>query len=333
MLAQSCVIEAAWFLGFLVLAAGALAAILSGAWSGPRAKTAWICLGAILILDLGRADLPWIHYFDYETKYSPNDCDRLSHPTEALRTARHGPPLSRAVPAAPPQGGLSARSITSGCKMSFPSTIFNPWISPEMPRMQEMDDAYMRNFEIHSTNNLFPAARLWELTGTRYLIYHSRAAALLNEYGDSVKRGFQIRERYLIAPKEAGQTMEDYGDFTVIRFDNANPDPRSPEAIRQYEIKDRAATNAIIEFTRVLPRAKLYSHWETPPDGRGHAGHSGLHQFRAPPNRSCSGPIRRRLNLPGDPHADAGTVEITDYHSKDIQLRADAEAAGRPPAQ
>ena len=72
LMAQSCVVEAAWFLGFLVLSAGALAAILSGAWSGPRAKTAWIFLGAILILDLGRADLPWVHYFDYETKYSPN---------------------------------------------------------------------------------------------------------------------------------------------------------------------------------------------------------------------------------------------------------------------
>ena len=76
--------EAAWFVGFLILSAGALAAILSGAWSGLRAKTAWIFLGAILILDLGRADLPWIHYFDYESKYSPNDVTDFLTQTKAL---------------------------------------------------------------------------------------------------------------------------------------------------------------------------------------------------------------------------------------------------------
>ena len=51
-----------WFILFFVLAMGLLTLILSGAFAGRRGKWGGILLGILLILDLGRADLPWIVY-------------------------------------------------------------------------------------------------------------------------------------------------------------------------------------------------------------------------------------------------------------------------------
>jgi hypothetical protein len=316
-MAASSVEEAAWFIGFFMVAAGSLAVILSGAWSGLRAKTAWLCLGALLILDLGRSDLPWIHYYDYQEKYSQNDIVDFLTKTK--------PYEQRVI------GRLSPRRVASALSRGTFGQMYNFWLQnqfpyhniqcldfAEMPRMQEMDDAYLHNFEIHSTNNLFPAARLWELTGTRYLIYNPGAASLLNQYADSVKRGFRVAERYLIATKVTGQNMEDYGDYTVIRYV-----PKPPRSPGETDPDLHSATNAIIEFTRVLPRAKLFAHWETPPDGP--ATLATLASTNFDPAQSVllwtNTPVAQ---APGDPSADAGTVEITDYNPKFIQLRAAA---------
>ena len=101
---------------------------------------------------------------------------------------------------------------------------------------------------MHGTNintaDLFPAARLWELTGTRYLFLNAASVRLLNQHGDPERNGFHILETLRLAAKDAGQSAEDIGDFTVYQ--------------------DSKATNAMIEYDHVLPRAKLFAHWETP---------------------------------------------------------------------
>ena len=61
-----------WFILFFVLAVGLLALILSGAFAGRRAKWGGILLGTLLVLDLGRADLPWIVFWNYPQKYASN---------------------------------------------------------------------------------------------------------------------------------------------------------------------------------------------------------------------------------------------------------------------
>ncbi len=49
-----------------------LTLILSGAFAGRRGKWGGILLGTLLVLDLGRADLPWIVYWNYPQKYASN---------------------------------------------------------------------------------------------------------------------------------------------------------------------------------------------------------------------------------------------------------------------
>ena len=43
--------------------------VIAGYFSGPRAKIGAVLLGAFLILDLSRANLPFIVHWDYKQKY------------------------------------------------------------------------------------------------------------------------------------------------------------------------------------------------------------------------------------------------------------------------
>jgi hypothetical protein len=299
--------EVAWFLGFLLLSAGTLAGILSGAWSGSRVTTAWICLGAILILDLGRADLPWIHYYDYKETYSQNlvvDVLTAKKPYEQRVIGRLSPRRTGSAPSP----GVYGQLYNFWMQNDFPYHEIQCLDFAEMPRMPLMDDAYLHNFEIHGTNDaladLYPAARLWELTGTRYLLLNPRGVAMLNDRADPVQRGFHVLQTYRVVRKETGHLLEDAGDLTVVR------DPKG--------------TNAIIEFDHVLPRAKLFAHWETPPDGPATLATLLSTNFN-PAHTVLLWTNSAVAQAPGNPAADAGTVEITDYHPKDITLSAAAK--------
>jgi hypothetical protein len=179
----------------------------------------------------------------------------------------------------------------------------------EMPRMPEMDDAYMHDFELNGaeeieTADLRPAARLWELTGTRYLLLDTRGVPLLNAHADPAHHSFHPVFTLRMEPKDPGHPLEDAGDYTVYR------DPRGPIAL--------------IEYTNVLPRAKLFAHWQTPADGAATLATLASSNFISA-QTVLLWPSNTVAQAPGDPAADAGEVEITDYHPKDIKLRAVAK--------
>ncbi len=61
--------QAGWAVILFALAAGLVLLILTGYFNGPRAKTGAVLLGAFLLFDMGRANLPWIVHWDYKQKY------------------------------------------------------------------------------------------------------------------------------------------------------------------------------------------------------------------------------------------------------------------------
>src|SRR5262249_32534571 len=65
--------QVGWFLLFFALSAGLVVLTVSGSFAGKRARMGGILLGILLIVDLGRANLPWIIYWDYHDKYATND--------------------------------------------------------------------------------------------------------------------------------------------------------------------------------------------------------------------------------------------------------------------
>jgi len=55
--------QAGWFLLFFALVVGLVVLVIAGIFAGNRAKLGGILLGALLLTDLGRANLPWITHW------------------------------------------------------------------------------------------------------------------------------------------------------------------------------------------------------------------------------------------------------------------------------
>ena len=117
----------------------------------------------------------------------------------------------------------------------------------------------MKTFSLNGDDldhlNLWPSERLWELTNTRYILKYASLVSVLNQQADA-HHSFRIKTRLTIEPKPGLTAIEDAGDFTVV--------------------PDRAGEFALIEDNNALPRAKLYSHWQSPNERRRHSGNPGL---------------------------------------------------------
>ena len=64
--------EVGWFALYLFASLVVLHLVFSGFCAGRRAMLAWALLGVIMICDLYRADEPWVRYYNYREKMSPN---------------------------------------------------------------------------------------------------------------------------------------------------------------------------------------------------------------------------------------------------------------------
>ncbi|HVR34690.1 MAG TPA: hypothetical protein VMS21_02440, partial [Methylomirabilota bacterium] len=71
-IARSSIGEVGWFVVWLLLGVVAMTLVFSGALAGGRVRWAGILLGLLLVVDLGRANLPWIIYQNHIRKYATN---------------------------------------------------------------------------------------------------------------------------------------------------------------------------------------------------------------------------------------------------------------------
>jgi hypothetical protein len=294
-----------WFLLYLLASVFVMICVISGAWTGPRMKWAWICIGTVMILDLARADLPWVRYYDYTEKYSPNSV------TDFLEDK---PYENRVIGKLEPRGPGSG--ITAGfgelyffwLQNDFPYHNIQTLDFAQMSHIPDLDRLFLKAFELKGTDiattDLSPAVRLWRLTNTRYLLGTANSAEMLNDRVDPKHDSFQVRQLFNIVGKPGIYTPSDFGDFTI------EPGEKG--------------THALIEYTGTLPRAKLFSHWMTPTNDDQALAILSSPDFdptqtvlvsKDTPLEQASGPIG----------ADAGAVVITDYHPKEIELVADAK--------
>ncbi len=239
------VTHAMWFVVYAALSVAAIACIVSGAWAGRDANWAWIILGLIMVTDLVRADVPWIRYFDYTEKYSPNPI---------VDFLQDRPFDHRVI------GKLEPRGPGSGITPGFGELYFF-WIQNDFPyhniqsldfaqapHMPDLDTNYLKAFELKGTDiretDLAPAIRLWQLTNTRYILSTANGVDLLNERGRAINAHFHIRSFYNEVRKPDIVQPDDVGDLTV---EEANK-----------------GAFALIEFEEALSRVKLYSNWMVP---------------------------------------------------------------------
>jgi len=220
--------EVGWFVIFLALSCGLVVLGMSGFFGGPRAKLAAVLFGLLLVLDLERANAPWIIYYDYVEKYGSNPV------IDFLKAKPH-----------------EARVVTPRFRLpdqfqALPA-LANEWLQHhyqfyniqsldvvQMPRVPEDMLAY----QLALGGSM---ARLWQLTNTRYLLTASPLVDILNQQLDPVLRRFRVALAFDVAPKPGLTQVTRIEDLTVVAKTNG-----------MY---------GLVEFGGALPRMKLYSNW------------------------------------------------------------------------
>lgn len=239
------IMAVAWFVVFLAIAVGLLTIILSGKLNGPRAKWGGVLLGLFLVVDLGRANLPWIISWDYANKYATNPIlDKLREKPFKQRVAILPGWIGSAVQAPAELGLVEQMYRIEWAQHHFLYYNIQSLDIVQMPRMPEDLMAFESALQPKSMSEVSKlVARRWELTNTRYLIGAAGFVPFLNQQIDPGRNRFRIAEQFEIGPRPGVTRPNRLEDLTAISSTNGN--------------------YALIEFTGALPRAKLYSKWQS----------------------------------------------------------------------
>jgi hypothetical protein len=227
-----------WFLLFFGISALFTWFVLKGIFSGKQHTWGSILLGLILIVDLGRANRPWIIFWDYKEKYASNPIlDILrDKPYEHRVALLPFNPLS-------PHAALRQLYTVDWSQHAF--QYYNIQAADVMLAPRVPPDITLFNDTFHPENRDVPStlsARAWRLTNTRYLLGIADRDHSLNRAFDPVFQRFQPVERFAFVPKPG-----------IIR-------PKTADELNC--IADPEGPYCLFEFTGALPRAKLYSAWQ-----------------------------------------------------------------------
>jgi hypothetical protein len=245
--------QVAWFLLFFAVALWLVTLVLSGAFAGRKAKWAGVALGLFLVVDLGRADLPWVVTWDYEQKYASNPIiDKMKdkpyeHRVALLPRYFSDPGFLQAFRLPKEWADLEAYlgqlySI-EWAQHHFLYYNVQSLDLIQMPRYPEDLLAFENALQPRTMSQL-PGLllRRWELTNTRYLLGAAVFLDLLNQGFDPGLQRFRNAERFNILPKPGIVHPTKLTELTAVAATNGN--------------------FALFEFTGALPRAKLYSNWQ-----------------------------------------------------------------------
>jgi hypothetical protein len=240
--------QAGWFIALLAVAIGLVTLVITGWFSGPRAKILGTVLVAFLLFDLIRADLPYVIHWDYFKKYevgslNPVETFLRDKPYEHRVAALQFPVQAQLRSYDNYFSGLGLYAI-EWAQQHFPYYNIQSLDVIQMPRPPQDLANYMAALSPQTINQATLYARLWELTNTRYLLGPAGFLNVLNQQLDPGKERFRIAERFDLIAKtnvdqSEGLTAE---DLTAV----SSPD----------------GDLAVFDFTGALPRAKLYSNWQ-----------------------------------------------------------------------
>jgi hypothetical protein len=236
--------QVGWFIVLFALAVGLCTLIIAGVFAGRRAKLGGILLGALLVMDLGRANLPYIIHLDYKQKYEIGSLNPI------VDFLRNKPYESRVIGLpfnTPPHlpfydGWFGDLYRIEWAQHHFPYYNIQSLDKIQMPRMPADLEAYEMALAPRSEDAAYLMARRWELTNTRYLLGYANYLDVLNERLDPAQHRFRIVQRFDVMPKPGMDQPTQLEQLTAVVSENGGC--------------------ALIEFTGALPRAKLYSNWQ-----------------------------------------------------------------------
>jgi hypothetical protein len=296
--------EVGWSVLFLALAVAVVALIVKGTFAGPRAKAGFALLGLLLVVDLGRANTFWIVPVNYKQKYASNPIvDFLrERPYEHRATISLGFRM-------PPEFGNLQSFFHQLYGIEWMQHIF-PYYNIQaldVTQLSRRPEDYVQFEERTFAFNGDPArARLqdrhWELTNTRYIIGLAAYEGSLNEIGPGK---FRVHSRYELAPKPG------VVNFSSLEQLTAQPKPDG--------------SIALFELTNALPRAKLYTQWQVSTNNQETLAKLADENFDVQNTVLLSEPLSSTQSGPNT-NAAPGTVQITSYAPKRIELKATAAA-------
>lgn len=303
--------QVGWFVLFLGLGVGTVAMTVTGRLSGQRAKFGAVLLGAILVADLARANLPWIVNWDWKQKYATNDVLDLFQKQPYEHRVAGLPAWFLDAFQFPPQ--------ITGTEQYFDQLYRVQWMQHEfqfydiqsvdvvqMPRAPADYAAFESAIAVHSSETLPLLTRKWELTNTRYILAMAAFADFFNRQFDPGKQRFRIAEGFTVEPKPGILRPSKLEDLTAVLTSPTN------------------GPYAIIEFTGALPRAKLYSNWQVSTNDDATLKQLADLSFDPAQTVLVADPIPASS---GDlTNENPGTVEIVSYAPKRIELKANAAA-------
>lgn len=296
-------VELVWFIFFLVCSLALILWIINGAFVGSRVRWAWVLMGTILVVDLVRSDLPWIKYFDVTERYA----------ADAFVKFLQDKPYEHRVGGKPhpidDNSGISADQHAFvvyffQLQNQFPYLNIQSVDVAQMPRKPQLDDQFNKTFtSAEQQGNYGALVRFWQLTNTRYILGSEE-----NPFGIKFtpENGFVQRLSLGVLPTP--------GYSAVTRGEEG------------YFVETNKGTVAVYEFTNALPRAKLYSNWQVSSNEQAILGQLVSPQFD--PQQSVIVSSETPVPTgPTEPNADPGTVKITSYKSKRVELQASAKTA------
>ncbi len=289
--------QVGWFLVFLTVAIGLLVLVMSGGFSGRRARWGGALLGLFVVVDLGRANQPWILTWDYHEKYATNPI------IDFLRDKPYEHRVAILPLRTPP--GLELVNQLYRIEWAQHQFLFYNVQSldvVQMPRVPE-DLAAFETALAPSREELWHLARRWQLTNTRYLIGAADSLSFLNQQLDPMQQRFRIADRFQIVPRPGVVNPTQLEQLTAVPSTNG--------------------AFAVIEFAGALPRAKLYNHWQVNTNDT--ASLSELAGASFDPEKTvlvAGGLPPAAAESAGS--AGAGKVEFESYAPKDIVFKADA---------
>jgi hypothetical protein len=311
--------QVGWFVVFLGLALSLLTLALSGAFAGRRTKWGGILMGLFLVIDLGRADQPWVIYWNYVGKYANNPVlDLLSQRPYEHRVATL--PKQFLTPELEPNYSLPPKTITA--EHFFREFYLSEWLQHGFPfyNIQSLDvvqmprepsDLYAFNerFVLKSVVDLpVKLVRRWQLTNTRYVLGAAGFVDFLNHFVALRGQEFRIAQRFEIHAKPGVRLATKIEDLEF----RMNPD----------------GPFALFEFTGALPRAKLYSNWEVITNAEAALARAASLDFDPQRSVVVAGGAPAAVTASAGQGGQDGKVEFTSYSPKDIVLKSEGAQPG-----
>jgi hypothetical protein len=295
--------QTGYFLLYMTAGVVLLGLILSGCFSGKRARWGGILLGALLVVDLGRV----APYSIITEEYKERLFDAANNPVIDLlkqKPYEHRVAYLRIPWQIPQLSFFEPRYRDDWLHHLFPYYNIQSLDVVMNPRPPAELIAYETALSIDPDpqrleSSLFRIGRRWQLTNTRFLLGPLAFYDLLNTRIDSQKR-FRPLMAFEVSQSPAGRMLT----HVVQQPDSSRP------------------VFALFEFTGALPRAKLYSNWQVSTNDEATLKTLASQEFD--PEKAVL--VAEPVSLPTGTNANAGTVDFVSYLPKRIVLRANASS-------